>query len=167
MTLRTVPAVLAAALIATAHALAGATPEVEVHGLRFAPPIAFSSPAPAGLDALLVVHPAEAKAGGEKLSLTAVAFEKDCGMSDAELLDYVKTTFLAATAAGKPVERTILGRPVKGLALEKKVPAPSHAQVYVVTKSKGDKVVLGFVFGPGFAEEAEKAIAAIAASMKE
>ena len=160
--------VFAAALISAAPAAAAGPPSaVEVHGLTFSPPIAFSAPAPAGLDALLVVHPANARAGGEKVSLTAVAFPKDSGMSDAELLDYVKTTFLATSASGKPVSRTFLGKKVTGQALEKKIPAPSSAEVYVLTKKRGDKVVLGFVFSPGFAKEAEEAIAGIAATVKE
>lgn len=157
-----------AAVLAATPALAENPPRaVEVHGVRFTPPIPFSAPAPAGLDALVVVHPAEAKSGGEKLSLTVVAFPKDSGMTDADLLDYVKMTFLAATSAGKPVERTLLGRKVKGEALEKKVPAPSLAQVYVATKKSGDKVVLGFVFAPSFAKESEEAIAGIAATLTE
>lgn len=141
--------------------------DLTLHGLKAAPPIPFSAPEEAGLDALRVVHPADAKAGGEKLSLTAVAFPKDSGMSDAELLDYVKTTFLATSAAGKPVERSLLGRKVTGQALEKKIPAPSLAEVYVATKKGGDKVVLAFVLAPGFSEEAEAAIAAIAATLRE
>ena len=165
---RPIVLVLAAALIGALPASAAGPPSaVEVHGLKFTPPIAFSAPAPAGLDALLVVHPADAKAGGEKVSLTAVAFPKDSGMSDVELLDYVKTTFLATSATGKPVARTFLGKKVTGQTLEKKIPAPSNAEVYVVTKKKGDKVVLGFVYSAGFAKEAEEAIAGIAATMKE
>ncbi len=159
---------LAAVHIGAASASAAGPPSaIEVHGLKLTPPIAFSAPAPAGLDALLAVHPADAKAGGEKVSLTAVAFPKDSGMSDAELLDYVKTTFLATSASGKPVMRTYLGKKVTGQALEKKIPAPSSAEIYVVTKKSGDKVVLGFVFSPGFAKEAQEAIAGIAATMKE
>ncbi len=166
--IRPIVLILATALIGAAPASAAGPPSaVEVHGLKFTPSIAFSAPASAGLDALLVVHPPDAKAGGEKVGLTAVAFPKDSGMSDAELLDYVKTTFLATSASGKPVERTFLGKPVKGQALEKKIPAPSSAEIYVVTKKKGDKVVLGFVYSPGFAKEAQEAIAGIAATMKE
>lgn len=165
---RRIVLVFAAAVIAAASSsVAGPPAAVEVHGLKFTPPISFSAPAPAGLDALLVVHPPDAKAGGEKVSLTAVAFPKDSGMSDAELLDYVKTTFLATSASGKPVERNFLGKPVKGQTLEKKIPAPSNTEIYVVTKKSGDKVVLGFVFSPGFAKEAQEAIAGIAATMKE
>lgn len=160
-------ALLAAVLASVVAAPGARAADFTLHGLNAAPPIPFSAPEEAGLDALRVVHPADAKAGGEKLSLTAVAFPKDSGMSDAELLDYVKTTFLATSAAGKPVERSLLGRKVTGQALEKKVPAPSHAEVYVATKKGGDKVVLAFVFVPGFAQEAEAAIAAISTSLKE
>jgi hypothetical protein len=152
---------------ASAAMAVGPPASVELHGLKFPPPIAFSPPASAGLDALVVMHPADAKAGGEKISLTAVSFPKDSGMSDDELRDYVKTTFLATSAAGKPVERTFLGKSVTGAAIEKKIPAPSLAEVYVVTKKDGGKVVLGFVFAPDFAKEAEVAIAKIAATLKE
>ncbi len=47
-------------------------------------------------------------------------------MSDAELLDYVKTAFLAATGTGKPVERTFLAQKARGEALEALDPRP-HA----------------------------------------
>jgi len=158
----------AAALAAAVPAHAAGPPfAVELHGLKFTPPIALSAPAATGLDALLVVHPADAKAGGEKFSLTAVAFPKDSGMNDIELLDYVKTTFLATSAPGKPVVRTFLGGKVTGKAMEKKIPSASNAEVYVVTKKNGNKVVLGFVFSPGFAKEAETTIVGIAATMKE
>lgn len=168
MKFRPAPALLAAAALAAGLPARGASPAVvELHGLKMTPPIPFSAPENAGLDALRVVHPAAAKAGGEKLSLTAVAFPKDSGMTDAELLDYVKTTFLGTSDAGRPVERTFLGKKVKGQALAKKVPAPSRAEVYVVTKKGGDKVVLGFVFTPAFGEDAEPAIAGIAATTTE
>lgn len=162
-------------LVATVAVLAAAAPPavaaapapIELHGLKAAPPIPFSAPENAGLDAFRVVHPADAKAGGEKLSLTAVAFPKDSGMTDAELLDYVMTTFLATSDAGKPVERTLLGNTAKGRTLEKKIPSPSFAEVYVATKKNGDKVVLAFVFPASFAKDAGAAISAIAADLKE
>jgi len=140
---------------------------LELHGLKSTPPIPFSAPEAAGLDAVRVVHPAAAKAGGEKLAVTAVAFPKDSGMTDVELLEYVKTTFLGTSAPGRKVVRTFLGREVAGQALEKKIPAPSLAEVYVLTKKGGDKVVLAFVFDPDFAETAVPAIAGTAATMTE
>ena len=157
------------AILAAAVRPAGAASPapIELHGLKAAPPIPFSAPENAGLDALRIVHPADSRSGGEKLSLTAVAFPKDSGMTDAELLDYVKTTFLASSNVGTPVERTLLGRKVKGQAIEKKIPSPSLAEVYVATKKAGDKVVLAFVFPISFQKDAEAAITAIAASLKE
>ncbi len=140
---------------------------LELHGLRASPPVPFSAPEAAGIDAIRVVHPPAAKSGGEKLAVTAVAFPKDSGMTDAELLEYVKTAFLGTSAPGKKVVRSFLGREVAGEALEKKVPAPSLAEVYVVTKKGGDKVVLAFVFAPDFAEKAVPAIAGTAATMTE
>jgi hypothetical protein len=142
-------------------------PTIELHGLKFAPPIAFSAPTSAGLDAMLVVHPTDAKSGGEKMSLTAVAFPKDSGMSDDEILSYVTTTFLATSTPGTPVERMLLGKKVTGQTLEKMIPAPSLAEVYVATKKNGDKVAFGFVFSPAFAKEAEKVIAGVAATLQE
>jgi len=165
-----VKSLLGLALLAAAAplALSAASPAVvQLHGLRADSPVPFSAPEGAGLDAVRAVHPPAAKAGGEKLAVTAVAFPKDSGMSDAELVEYVKTTFLATSAPGRRVVRLFLGREVTGQGLEKKVPAPSLAEVYVVTKRKGDKVVLAFVFAPLFAKEAESAISAIAATMKE
>ena len=149
-------------------ALAGETSSaIEFHGLKCSSPIAFSAPTSAGLDALRVIHPADAKSGGEKMSLIAVNFSKDSGMSDAELLEYVGTTFLAASTPGKPVARTVLGKKVTGQAMEKKIPSPSLTEIYVATKKNGNKVVIGFVFIPTFSKEAEKAIAGITATMKE
>lgn len=159
--------VAVAATLAVLSAPAAAAASLELHGLKATAPIALSAPEKAGLDAVRVVHPADAKAGGEKLSLTAVAFPKDSGMTDPELLDYVASTFLGASGPGKPVERTILGRAAKGRAFEKKIPSPSFAEVLVATKKEGGKVVLAFVYAPAFAKEAEEAVAAIAESLKE
>lgn len=159
--------VLLAAATAALAAVAASPAVLDLHGLKSTPSVPFSVPEEAGLDAVRVVHPATAKAGEEKLAVTAVAFPKDSGMTDAELLDYVKTTFLATSAPGRKVVRAFLGKEVAGQGLEKKIPAPSLAEVYAVTKKGGDKVVLAFVFAPDFAEQAGPAIAAIAATMRE
>ena len=168
MNFRFAPAVTAILLFSgVPDAAAGPPFPIEIHGLKCAAPLAFSGPAEAGLDALRIIHPANAESGGEKMSLTVVAFPKDSGMSDAELLDYVGSTFLASSAPGKPVERTLLGKKVSGRAIEKKIPAPSLAELYVATRKNGDKIVLGFVFSPDFAKEADKVVAGIAATLKE
>lgn len=157
--------------LAAVPAFAAAGHAVEMHGLRFAVSLEFSAPAEAGLDALRVDYPKNAKPGAEKMSITVVRFPADAvgagGMSDAELLDYVKTAFLAATAAGKPVERTFLARKAKGEALEKSIPAPARAELYVVALKTGEKAVFAFAFAPDFAAEAGRAIGEVAATLTE
>jgi len=144
---------------------------IKMHDLTFNTTIEFSAPISAGLDALLMVHPKDAKSGVEKMSITAVRFPADAvgtgGMSDAELLEYVKTVFLATSRPGTPVERTFLARKVLGEVLEKSIPTPSRAEVYVVSLKTGAKVVLGFVFAPDFAAQAGQVITEVEASLKE
>ena len=142
-----------------------------VHGLSFSTTLEFSLPGKAGLDAVCSVFPKDAKPGAESMSITAVRFPAEAvgagGMSDAELLDYVKTAFLAATGAGRPVERTFLSQKVKGEAFAKTIPVPAQAEIYVIALTDGAKVVLGFAFAPKFAAQAGLAIGEVAASLKE
>ncbi len=143
----------------------------KIHDLTFVSTLEFSAPGSAGLDALLIVHPKDAKSGVEKMSITAVRFPADAvgagGMADAELLEYVKTVFLATSRAGTPVERTFLARKVLGEVSEKSIPKPARVEVYVIPLKTGDKVVLGFVFAPEFAVQAGQVIAEVAASLSE
>lgn len=162
--------VFAAALLAAAG-FAAAGHETKMHGLRFVTALEFSAPEKAGLDALLVFTPREARAGAEKMSVTAVRFPKDAvgegGMSDAELLEYVKAAFMAETGTGEPAEREFLGRKVIGESFAKTIPAPARAEIYVLGLKSGDKVVLGFAFAPGFAAQAAQAITEISATLAE
>jgi hypothetical protein len=142
-----------------------------MHDLTFNTAFEFSAPASAGLDALLMVHPKDAKSGAEMMSITAVRFPADAvgagGMSDAELLAYVKSTFLATSVAGTPVERIFLTQKIRGEALMKSIPVPAQAEIYVVLLKTGAKIVLGFVFAPGFAVQAGQVISEVAASLSE
>lgn len=165
-------AILITLAVAGTTGLAAATGHAaSLHGLRFVSALEFSAPEKAGLDALRVDAPKDARPGAEKMSIMAVRFPKKAvgegGMSDGELLDYVKTVFLAKTGAGKPVTREFLGRKARGEAFAKSIPAPALAEVYVVALNSGDKVVLGFTFDPGFAVQAGEAIAEIAATLTE
>ncbi len=157
--------------VAVASASAAAGHPATMHGLSFATTAEFSPPAEVGLDALRMVFPKDAKAGAEKMSLTAVRFPAEAvgagGMADAELLEYVKTAFLAASGPGKLIERTFLAQKVAGQAFEKSIPNPALAEVYIVPLKSGDKVVLGFVFAADFTAQAAQAIAEAAASLRE
>lgn len=160
--------VLALACLCVAALAAAPGHPVRLHGIRFTSPLPFSAPSPAGLDALTVVHPKEARPGTERMSLTAVRFAAgEPGMTDGELIEYVKSTFLATTAPGKPQARSFLGRKVPGNVVDKKIPAPARAETYLVPLKGGARLVLGFVYAPDFAPQAEAAIAQIAASMAE
>jgi hypothetical protein len=162
---------LAVASAAAANAAAAAGHLTKMHGLSFSTTAEFSAPAEAGLDALRIVFPKDAKAGGEKMSLTAVRFPAEAvgagGMADAELLDYVKTAFLAASGPGRSCERTFLGRKVAGQAFEKTIPKPARAEMYIVPLKSGDKIVLGFAYAADFAAQAAQAIGEAAASLRE
>lgn len=164
-------AAFALALAAATVFAATAGHAVEMHDLRFTVTPEFSVPGEAGLDALRAVLPKDAKPGAEKMSITAVRFPAEAvgagGMSDAELLDYVKTAFLAATGAGKPVERIFLAQKAKGEAFERSIPVPMRAEAYVVALKTGDKVVLAFAFTPEFAAEAGRVIDEAAGSLRE
>jgi hypothetical protein len=168
--MKKISAAFVLALAATAG-FAAAGHAVEMHGLRFAVGLEFSAPAEAGLDALRVVYPKNAKPGAEAMSITSVRFPAEAvgagGMSDGELLEYVKTAFLAATGAGKPLERIFLAQKARGEALEKSIPVPARAEVYVITLKTGDKVVLAFAFAPEFAVEAGRVIGEAAESLRE
>ncbi|MCK7511299.1 MAG: hypothetical protein MZV70_49420 [Desulfobacterales bacterium] len=163
--------VLALAIGAAAGFAAVAGHPAVMCGLSFFSALDFSAPAEAGLDAQRIVFPRDAVPGAEPMSITAVRFPAEAvgagGMSDAELLDYVKTAFLATTAAGGPLERTFLGRKSAGEAFAKTIPVPSRAEIYVVALQNGDKVVFGFVFSAEFAARAEQTIAEVAASLGE
>jgi len=163
--------VLALAAVAAAGFAAAAGHPATMHDLSFSSALDFSAPEDAGLDAQRIVFPRDAKPGAETMSITAVRFPADAvgagGMSDAELLDYVKTAFLAVTGAGKPLERTFLGRKAAGEAFAKTIPVPVRAEAYVVALASGDKVVFGFAFSAEFAAQAERAIAEVAASLRE
>jgi hypothetical protein len=169
--MKKISSAFALALAAMTGFAAAAGHAVEMHGLRFAVTPEFSAPEAAGLDALRVVLPKDARPGAEKMSITAVRFPAEAvgagGMSDAELLDYVKTAFLAATGAGKPVERIFLAQKARGEALEKSIPVPARAEAYVVALKTGDKIVFAFAFVPEFAAEAGRVIDEAAESLRE
>ncbi|MCP9928454.1 hypothetical protein [Cyanobium sp. CH-040] len=144
-----------------------------MHGFCFRSPLPLSAPQPVGLDALLVAHPPGAAAGEERFSLTAVRFPPEvtdtkAGMTPAELRDTVKVAFLAGQSRdGTPLQRRILGRMVEGEAFTTPIPAPSLGEVFVLRRSDGDSVVLGFKLRQDWAAQGRELITAITASLRE
>jgi hypothetical protein len=160
-----------ALLIPVLAGMAAPAQLIQIHGLTFSTSLAFSSPSPVGLDALSVLYPNSAKPGTEAMCITAVHFPADAvgagGMSDTDLIEYVKATFLAKSGAGIPVERVFLSHRVQGEAIKKSLPVPSHAEIYVIPLKAGDKIVIGFVFKVEFAASAGQVITEVAASLRE
>jgi hypothetical protein len=139
----------------------------------FKTPVPFSAPQKAGLDAVVLVHPPESGLGKGQMEITLVAVPKDMqesmGNEDAQILSYVKTTFLgSATPATKSVERSFLGRKVVGEAQSSSIPKPVELELYLVPLSDGDKVAVGFKKDVSMLKEkAENIIRTVAETFKE
>lgn len=140
-------------------------------GIEFKTSHEFSEPLKAGLDTYLLTYPKSVKPEDEKMSLT-LAFlsakaQKEMGMTDSELLQYAKTTFLATSKPGNPQKLDFFGKSVSGEILQKKIPAPSTLEVFLLPLKNGDKMVIGFSYAGSFAAEAKKIILEISGSLKE
>ena len=141
--------------------------------IGFQVPVAFSNPQKVGLDAAAMVHPPESGLGKGQMEITLVAVPKDMqeslGNKDAEILTYVKTTFLGATApAAKPVHRSFLGKKVTGEAQSTSIPKKSELEIYLIPLTDGDKVAVAFSRDTAFArEKADSIITTVAQSFKE
>jgi hypothetical protein len=141
--------------------------------ISFQTPLAFSSPEKIGLDAAALNHPPESGLGKAQMEITLVGVPKgmaeSLGNKDAEILNYVKATFLgAATPATKKVERTFFGKKVAGEAQDTTIPKKGELEIYLIPLSDGDKVALGFVRDAQFPKDkADGVIKAVAQSLKE
>ena len=90
--------------------------------------------------------------------------QESFGNNDAEIMNYVKTTFLATSQpAEKKVERTFLGAKVAGEAQSNTIPKKTELELYLVTLSDGDKIAVGFTRDAAMAPEAAEGIVDLAA----
>lgn len=117
--------------------------------LTFSTPVPFSAPAKVGLDAVALLHPATATLADARFSITLVelsaAMQKEMGLDEAGLLDYVKTTFLGASQPPTGhKERTILGRASKGALLAQTIPRPSRLELHLIPLEGGARLALAF-----------------------
>ncbi len=141
--------------------------------IGFQTPLAFSSPKEIGLDAAAMMHPPESGPGKAQMEITLVGVPKDMaeslGNKDAEILNYVKATFLgAATPATKKVERSFMGKKVAGEAQDTTIPKQGELELYLIPLTDGDKVALGFTRDAQFPkDQADGVINAVAQSLKE
>jgi hypothetical protein len=147
---------------------------VTMQGFCFRSPLPLSTPAKAGTDALLVVHPPAAEPGKELFSLLAVRFplvvtDTKAGMTPAELREYVRGVFLAAAPRrdGESTRRRLLGEWVEGETFTTSIPAPSFGELFVLRRREGDSVVLGFKVRREWSEPGRALIGAISGSLRE
>ncbi len=159
-------------LIAASAAYAEKKFTYSLHGITFDTSLELSLPSKAGVDALLMVYPMKSAPGKEKMGITMVLYDRNAqkmmGMNDTGYLNYTRTVFMGSGSPGKPIERIFAGKKVKGQVLEKKIPAPSTVEVYVITLSKGNKIGIGFNYSRDIkTEEAQRIINEIGGSMRE
>jgi hypothetical protein len=139
--------------------------------IAFDAPVAFAAPRKVGLDAVVLIHPADAELGSGLLEITLAALPqtmiKEMGLKDDEILGYIETTFLGAGPAETPAERTFFGKTVKGDRQTLGIPRTRHLEAYVVPLPDGDSLGIMFVNDPRLApEEVEKIVAQIAQTLR-
>ncbi len=170
---KSLPAIALSTFVVVMSALyGGGNYSYSLHGVTFESIAEFSSPEKAGVDALSMRYPKNAKQGKEKMSLTAVLYtataRKMMGMNDAGLLNYTRTAFMGVSRAGKPVERIFSGKKIRGDRVEKTIPVKATVEVYVIPLAEGACMGLGFSCDPAIPEEeAQGIIAHIIRTMKQ
>lgn len=134
---------------------------------RFETPLPFSGPQKLGLDAVSFIHPAELGIGQGKIEITLASFPKDMvegmGMSERELFNYFKTTFLGAGPGQKAVERSFLGKPVKGDRQVTAIPKARRLEAYLIPLPDGGRLGLAISAATEVPDADFEATAALAA----
>jgi hypothetical protein len=140
--------------------------------LSFETGVEFSEPQKAGVDAVSLFYPASASLDDTLFTITLVEIprqmQEESKMTDAELVGYVKSVYLAtALPAKESKERQILGKAVKGEVQEKTIPKKSRLEVYLLTLAN-KKVVISFSSDAKMEQETvEKIISTLAKSLKD
>ncbi|MFH0783062.1 MAG: hypothetical protein V2B20_14090 [Pseudomonadota bacterium] len=141
--------------------------------IAFNSPVPFSPPQEIGMDAVALLYPAQSNLGQAQLEISLIALPKEMQESfannDAEIVNYVKGTFLASTTASeKTAVRTFLGKKVVGEIQATSIPKSSTLEVYLIPLADGDKIAVAFARDASMAnDEAEKIIEMVASSFKE
>jgi len=118
-------------------------------GLTFNTSVTLSSAKSIGVNAQEFEYPANVEEDKVLLQIIFVKFDaqsqKELKMSDAELLNYAKTTFLGT---GKPAEnfkeRQIIGSKSKGEVLKTKIPTLSNIEIHLITLNNSTKFAIAF-----------------------
>jgi hypothetical protein len=141
--------------------------------ISFQAPVALSGPEKIGLDAVALMYPAESKLGQGQLEITLVAVPNDMqegmGNNNAEIVNYVKATFLgSATPGTKKVERSFLGKKIAGEGQTTSIPKKMELELFLIPLADGDKVAVGFKRDAAWPQEkAEDILKIVAQTFKE
>ena len=141
--------------------------------IAFDTPMVFSHPRETGLEAASFLYPPDSGLGKAGMEITLVAVPKEMqeafAGNDTEILEYVKTTFLALSGPAKAkTERKFLGKICRGESHIATIPRNTVAEVYLFSLTDGDKVAVGFVRDGAMSENtAEKIMATAAGTLKE
>jgi hypothetical protein len=138
-------------------------PEIShIRGLTFQIPLKLSPPVRVGLGATSFLFPEDAETGKEKFEMMLVFLDKDMIESskknDAELLQYVKSTFLGTTMkAEKKLKKKALGKEIQGEWQKTTIPRKATLEIYLFPLKDGSKMAAAFRSFEGMAQkESEK-----------
>jgi len=143
-----------------------------VFNLTFNSSVEFSTPFEVGLNAQQFSFPANVDEDSILLHITFVKFDvesqKNMNMTDADFLNYTKSTFLGTS---KPAETTkirqIMEKNSFGEILKTKIPTPSNIEIHLITLPDNTKFVIGFKSVNSInTSELEKIIVEITNSLK-
>ncbi len=147
-------------------------PDYSVFNLMFNTSFELTQALKAGIDAQQFCYPAKVENQDFSLFVTFVRFDaesqKNMNMSDNELIDYVKSTFLGtAKPAEKIAERIIMGQKSSGQLLKSKIPTPSNIEIHLITLQDSTKFAISFKSNNSVSsEDFEKIIIETTSSLK-
>ncbi len=124
-----------------------------------------------GVEAQQFIYPADATEDKILLQAIFVKFDVEAqtklNMTDAELINYAKTTFLATGKAAESLkERKIMGNISAGEILKTKIPIPSNIEIHLITLPDTTKLAISFKSVSSIdASELEKIIDEITSSL--
>ncbi len=120
-----------------------------VFGLTFDSSVELTDSEPIGLHAKQFTYPANVETHKTELQIVFVNFDAESQtnmkMSDAELISYVKSTFLGTgKEAESKKERTIMGTHSTGEILTTKIPVASKIELHLITLFDKIKTAVAF-----------------------
>jgi hypothetical protein len=159
--------------LAAATGIVTGSQDYSWESIRFRSDFQLSQPQSLGLDAVSMVYPADSEPGKSLAEIVLVKASKDMQktmeMQEADLINYLKTTFLGFYGAPEStVQRDIFGKPVTGERFRQSIPVKSNVEMFFVRLRNEDGLMIAFRMVPEMpVEDAEKLVRTITESMTE